>query len=403
MAAARVATSVPSSLSRVVPSLTKKVAATSVTNSVLLPGQTTVIPRWWQGSYETLPIHPSEFVIDGANKISSADLHPDSLLGREVIEKYNKVGLVHVKNTGLQGNMQDQRNLARLLMGEESEYNGGANARGRHEELGNVYDIGAPLTAALAYHHEMTYKEHSISQLGFLCKHAPPLERVMGPDQVGWSFVSDSVQAHDFIMTTPLGQKLKEKGICFVRRMTDATTKYDDASSSSVIYNHWQTSWMTNDPAEAQAKAEEQGLTVEWVPLSDAQGGGHLMQTRYYIDAFEYIPQLDRNILVTSIADDGEWFDSWPGICDVPQEARPLEMYFGDDTPLSLEEKQLWTDAYDMFGIPLPWQAGDVAVLCNMRYAHGRPGVHLLPGEQRELGVMLGPYLGRKESLADKW
>ena len=72
-------------------------------------------------------------------------------------------------------------------------------------------------------------------------------------------------------------------------------------------------------------------------------------------------------------------------------------MFFGDDTPFSLEEKQLWTDAYDSFGIPLRWQDGDVAVLCNMRYAHGRPGVHLQPGEERDLGVMLGPCKCKNE------
>ena len=38
-------------------------------------------------------------------------------------------------------------------MGDESEYEGGANPRGRSGDLGSVYDIGAPLEAALAYHH----------------------------------------------------------------------------------------------------------------------------------------------------------------------------------------------------------------------------------------------------------
>ena len=127
------------------------------------------------------------------------------------------------------------------------------------------------------------------------------------------------------------------------------------------------------------------------------------MQTRYYASAFEYVPVLDRNLLVTSIADDGEWFDSWPGIMDVPQERRPLEMLFGDDTPISLEEKQQWTDAYDEFGIPLAWQPGDVAVFCNMRFAHGRPGVELLPGERRELGVMLGRFFPRRAPKEGKW
>lgn len=148
-------------------------------------------------------------------------------------------------------------------MGDESEYEGGANPRGRSGDLGSVYDIGAPLEAALAYHHgehsrrtegkggvgdevpapeseefssrpsssafllfldpaEMTYKSHSVETLGFLCKSA------VDRGTVGWSFVSDSVQAHDYIMGTPLGRKLKEKGLCFV-----------SASLLLISYSYW--------------------------------------------------------------------------------------------------------------------------------------------------------------------
>jgi hypothetical protein len=367
--------------------------------SILEPGQTEVIPRWWTGRYDAV-VDPSRFLVDGQGKITKADLHADSWIGQEMIRKYNDVGLVHVYNTGLT-DVADQRSLVHIIMGTETEYEGGANPRGRAADLGNVYDIGAPLEAALAYHHELTYKSHSVESLGFLCKHA--VQR----DEVGWSFVSDSVKAHDYIMQTPLGQKLKEKGLCFVRRMTDATSNrdigsldHDNPGIKDVVYNHWQQSWMTDDAEKAEAAARNQGLEVEWIPDG---AGGKIMQTRYYKSAFEYIPALDRNILFTSIADDGEWFDSWPGIKDVPQELRPLDMFFGDDEPFTLEEKQAWTDAYDMFGIPLPWAAGDVAVICNLRFAHGRPGVHLLPGEKRELGVMLGPLFERKETKEDKW
>jgi hypothetical protein len=362
-------------------------------NSILEPNQTVVIPRWWTGAYDAV-LDPSQFLVDGGGNLGKDDLRADSWIGQEMQEKYQAVGLVHVHNTGLT-DMKDQRELARILMGTETEYEGGANPRERAADLGNVYDIGAPLEAALAYHHEMTYKSHSVESLGFLCKHA--IER----ESAGWSFVSDSVQAHDYIMTTPLGQKLKEKGLCFMRRMTDATSKSNPKKLDDVVYNHWQQSWMTDDPVVAEEAARAQGLEVEWIP--NPVGGGQIMHTRYYKSAFEYVPSLDRNIMATSIADDGEWFDSWPGIKDVPQELRPLEMFFGDDTPLTLEEKQAWTDAYDMFGIPIPWQAGDVAVLCNLRYAHGRPGIHLLPGEKRELGVMLGPLFERQETKEGKW
>jgi hypothetical protein len=360
-------------------------------STVLEPGQTIVKPRWWTGQPA---LDPTLYTIDAGGSLGQADLLPSSSLAAEMRAKFASAGLVHVTNTGLD-DMKDQRALARIIMGDESEYEGGANPRGRVQELGSVYDIGAPLEAALAYHHEMTYKSHSIETLGFLCKHA--IDR----GDVGWSYVSDSVQAHDYIMQTPLGKKLKEKGLCFVRRMTDAAAEHpEDEAEKSKTYNHWQQSWMTDDPVEAQKAAEAQGLTVEW---EEDPRNGRIMKTRYYKSAFEYVPLLDRNIMVTSIADDGEWFDSWPGIKDIPHEERPLEMFFGDDEPFTLEEKQLWTDAYDKFGIPLPWSKGDVAVIDNMRFAHGRPGIHLLPGEKRELGVMLGRFYELQEHREDKW
>jgi hypothetical protein len=369
---------------------TRSLLRSPIARQVLQTGQQNVIPRFWTGEYDV--IDHSRYVVDGGGRVSKEDLHSDSAIGQEMREKYADVGLVHLQNTGLT-DMSDQRLLARILMGEETEYEGGANARGRNEELGNVYDIGAPLSAALAYHHEVTYKSHSVESLGFLCKHA-----IQRPG-VGSTFVSDSVQAHDYIMQTKLGEKLKEKGLCFLRRMTDAEAPAGSGTNGAV-YNHWQQSWMTNDPDEAVAKAGKQGLDVEWI--EDTQNG-RIMLTKYYKSAFEYVPFLDRNIMVTSIADDGEWFDSWPGIMHVPQELRPLEMLFGDGEHFTLEEKQEWTDAYDLFGIPIPWQAGDVAVLCNYRFAHGRPGIELLPGEKRELGVMLGNFFERKEARDDKW
>jgi hypothetical protein len=101
-------------------------------------------------------------------------------------------------------------------------------------------------------------------------------------------------------MQTELGQKLKEKGLCFIRRMTDADKQLSSSQGNLKVYNHWQQSWMTNDQVEATEKANEQGLQVEWI---NHPTEGRIMQTRYYKSAFEYIPSLDRNIMVCSIAD----------------------------------------------------------------------------------------------------
>ena len=55
------------------------------------------------------------------------------------------------------------------------------------------------------------------------------------------------------------------------------------------------------------------------------------------------------------------------------------------------------------FGMPAPWQPGDLAVVCNYRWAHGRPAIDLRPGEQREIGVMLGAPIKRVGQVEGKW
>ena len=127
------------------------------------------------------------------------------------------------------------------------------------------------------------------------------------------------------------------------------------------------------------------------------------MKTRYYSDAYEYCPYTDRNLLFASIADHSAWFDMWPGLMDIPPEERPLKITYGDDTEFTHEELQQFTDAYDRFGMQIPWKVGDVALVCNWRWSHGRPIVNLLPGQYRELGVVLGEGFDRRGQLREKW
>ena len=58
---------------------------------------------------------------------------------------------------------------------------------------------------------------------------------------------------------------------------------------------------------------------------------------------------------------------------------------------------------YDHHGFPIEWEAGDVAVVCNHRFAHGRPNYSLEAGEERELGVVLGEMYDRVGQKKGKW
>ncbi|MEM1376838.1 MAG: TauD/TfdA family dioxygenase [Pseudomonadota bacterium] len=338
-------------------------------------------PIWWTG---TAPIAASEFQVDAREyMVDGQDFSDSEPLAERMRETFDRVGLVHVINTGLK-DIGPMRAIAKNVIQTDMDYKGGANPRDALQA--NVYEIGAPLPAWLHYHHEMAYVGHSTSMLGFLCKHATPGK--------GQTFVSDNVKVTDAILATPFGQKLKEHGLCYHRKLTDRDAFAEDDNTG--IYNHWQKSMMTEDPAEAEAACQARGLETEWGP-------NRLLITRYYTSAFEYFPHLDRNLLFSSIADDSVWFDAWPNVMHLPHEERPLKLTFGNGEEITRDEVRQFIDVYDQFGMPIEWAQGDIAIVCNYRFAHGRPAIHLEEGEKRELGVMIGAAFERVETRDDKW
>ena len=340
-----------------------------------------VEPKWWTGASATPTEH---YTIDCSSYAMDADdLRKGSELDLRMNQLFDQVGLVHLVNTGM-SDIQLMRKAAMLVIKNQIEYKGGSNPRSELQP--NVYEVGAPLEAWLHYHHEMAYIGTSTKMLGFLCHHAL--------DNRGHTFVSDNLRATGDILATEFGQKLKQLGLCYHRDLTDR-----DAFSGREeigVYNHWQKSFLTEDPDRAAELARESGLEIEWGP-------NRLLKTRYYISAFEYFAPLDRNMLYSSVADDAMWFDTWPKVMHLPLDERPLKLTFGDGTEMTREEKQLFMDIYDRHGTPIEWSQGDVAIVCNYRFAHGRPAITLNENEKRELGVIVGEAYSRVGALEGKW
>lgn len=241
----------------------------------------------------------------------------------------------------------------------------------------------------------MSYTGKSISKISFACFDSPKTNALSGS-----TFLCDSVGLTDAIMKTDLGKKLRDKGVCYWRNLTDREGNYTPYQATQV-YNHWQQSFGTECPVEAKKLAEERGLQVSWG--TDYAGNDRYMLTKYYASAFEYAPNLDRNIMYATIADHFSWFDSWPGVKDLKPTDRPIKMTYGDDTELTWDEWQQWVSLQDDWGFPIEWKKGDAVVICNYRFAHGRPSIHLKPDEKRELGVVLGTVFDRVGDLPNKW
>ncbi|KAJ1480214.1 hypothetical protein T484DRAFT_1811446 [Baffinella frigidus] len=160
------------------------------------------------------------------------------------------------------------------LLAEATRYVGGANLR---ENLApNVYDTGAPLVAHLHYHHEMEYLAESIESISFVAIKMPK-----SPSS-GATYISDTVATTKELLGTPLGQKMKAKGVCYVRKLPDLAHFQDnpDTTDARLVFNYWQTCFETDDPGEAERIAKAKGLEVSWV---DSPVFGRYMLTKFYI------------------------------------------------------------------------------------------------------------------------
>jgi len=356
---------------------------------------TPIVPMMWTG---TPAIEPELFTIDVTHEKMMDGPNGNPSLARKMQKKFDDVGLVLLRGQESLGDHLDvMREWARVCIPNLAKYEGGANSRlGKIE---NVYEVGAPSDAWLHYHHEMAYVKESVKALGFCATDV--LEPTPEDPLRGASFVSCNMGATKDVLDTEFGQKLKEKGICYVRCLTDQ----DQYSTMHGIYNHWQRSFMTDDPKEAEKRAAKKGLKTEW-------GEGRYMKTKFYVSGFEYAPMVDKNVLYSSIADHGSWFDTWPGVAEKPYikdvesaspKERPLAITFGDDSEMSLEDLKTFARVYDNHGIPLQWKKGDIGVVCNYRFAHGRHKYVMNEGEKRELGVILGEMYPRLGTLPGKW
>jgi hypothetical protein len=345
-----------------------------------------IVPKFWTGFPA---LQEPQYAIDCSQfQVKTDVLNSKSEFCKKVRKRFDDVGLVHLKNTGLDDDLPTMQLCAQIPMDGVTYYEGGANSR--NQIIGNVFDTGAPSGSWLQYHHEMAYIKKSVKMLGFCAM------QVCHTRGKGAIFVSDNIAVTRAILRTPFGQKLKEKGICYIRCLTDRDA-HVHLNNTVGIYNHWQQSFLTNCSDVAESRAIKNGLQVDWGP-------GRFMRTKFYTSAFEYMPELDQNLLYASVADHDTWFDTWPGMNHLARmlsydvckpEDRPLRITFGDDSEMTQDELEVFAKVYDNYGTPINCDRGDVVIVCNYRFAHGRPNYSLEEGEQRQLGVVLGDIFDR--------
>ncbi|PRQ00459.1 condensation domain-containing protein [Enhygromyxa salina] len=205
-----------------------------------------------------------------------------------------------------------------------------------------------PADAGIMAHHEMAYASHWPRWLWFHCRQVA--------ETGGASPIVDGVRVRERI-DAELRERFERLGVCYVRNYR---THLDLP---------WQRVFATDDRDRVEAACRAAGMTFEWTP----DGG---LCTRYRSPAVAREPASGALV----------WFNSAHmfHVCALEPAVRaslrslfdeaelPRHAYFGDGSPIPDDAIAHIRSIYAEEGVPLRWRVGDLLLLDNMRFAHGR-------------------------------
>jgi hypothetical protein len=146
----------------------------------------------------------------------------------------------------------------------------------------------------------------------------------------------------------------------------------------------WQHVFRTDSPAEVEGYCRAAGIEFEW-------RGPERLRTR----------QVQQSVLRHGRTGDLVWFNQAhafhaaslePAVraalgAEMGEDEFPRNAYYGDGSPIEDSVIEAIRDAYRRAAVAFPWQRGDVLVLENMLFAHGRAPFR---GPRRVLVAMSG-------------
>jgi hypothetical protein len=203
------------------------------------------------------------------------------------------------------------------------------------------------------------------------------------PAGIAPTVVGDNVLMTRLLMELPLGKKLADLGVRYIRNFHN---KHNSANEDAA-FSSWQQVFNTEDRNQVAQRAQQR-LSGDYPCQLHWCEHGHL-RLSYYAPAFEYDPTLDQDLCFVSIGNHGYWFRQWTPFNKLTNIERPFHLQFGDGSEFTEQELDQMAMIGNASSFPLYWQAGRIALLDNRRYTHARPQYNLPEGAVRALGVVL--------------
>jgi alpha-ketoglutarate-dependent taurine dioxygenase len=267
--------------------------------------------------------------------------HRDAILARLARD-----GAVLIRGLGLISSGQFATVAATLFGTGMLEYTNRSTPR--TELKGKVYtSTEYPKEESIPQHNENAYSHEWPMKIAFFC--------LIAAEQGGATPIADSRRVYERIPAA-VREKFERKGVRYVRHY-------------SSVGLPWQEVFQTDSRDEVGVYCERHGIRYAW--LSDV-----LLRTEQDCPAVARHPQTGATI----------WFnqahlfhvsshtaENRKALLDTFGEDRlPRHSYYGDGEPLEEDVLDLIRGIYEEEKIAFPWQRGDLLLLDNMLYSHGR-------------------------------
>lgn len=267
------------------------------------------------------------------------------------------------------GSAAELESFVQTIAGEAIEY--GHRVTKRTQVSGNIYtSTDHPPSLRLGLHNETSYTRTWPMKIAFLCMKKAP--------QGGETPIADSRKILARV-PEPIRRRFQEKKLMYLR------------NSGNAIELSWQETFQTDERAKVEEYCRAHGFDFEWRP--DGQ-----VRTRQVCQAVATHPVTGEQV----------WFNQahlfhsscyQPGVRermfkDTPEEDLPMNVFYGDGSPIDPNDLKAIQEAMDEVMIVFPWEEGDILLLDNMLTAHGRMPFQ---GERKVVVAMAEPRSSESE------
>lgn len=218
----------------------------------------------------------------------------------------------------------------------------------RTQVRGKIYtSTEYPASESIPLHNENSYSHAWAMKLFFFC--------VKAPEVGGETPIADSRRVYERIAPA-----VREE---FVRKQVRYVRNY------GYLDLPWQEAFQTDNKADVESSCKSNGIEFQW--FDDGR-----LRTWQTLPAVARHPVTGKDVWFNQahlfhVSNLGQELQS-ALLSSVGEENLPRNAYYGDGTRIDFAALEEVRRAYDAEQIVFPWMAGDVLLLDNMLFAHGR-------------------------------